>query len=44
MVRRVGLLSTLLHEASDEGHIAGENAARLPDGVEAKPRRCMSDG
>ena len=33
-------LRPLLHEASDEGHIAGENAARLPDGVEAKPRRC----
>jgi pyruvate/2-oxoglutarate dehydrogenase complex dihydrolipoamide dehydrogenase (E3) component len=33
-------LRGLLHEASDEGHIAGENAARLPDGVEAKPRRC----
>lgn len=33
-------LRPLLHEASDEGNIAGENAARLPDGVEAKARRC----
>lgn len=32
-------LRPLLHEASDEGHIAGENAARLPDGVVAQPRR-----
>jgi len=28
----------LLHEASDEGHIAGENAARFPH-VQAQPRR-----
>ena len=33
-------LRPLLHEASDEGHIAGANAANLPDGVLAKPRRC----
>lgn len=32
-------LRPLLHEASDEGHIAGDNAARLPDGVTARPRR-----
>ncbi len=32
-------LRPLLHEASDEGHIAGSNAAALPDGVEPQPRR-----
>ncbi len=32
-------LRPLLHEASDEGHIAGDNAARLPDGVTPRPRR-----
>ena len=32
-------LRPLLHEASDEGHIAGGNAARLPDGVRPQPRR-----
>ncbi|HEY0133905.1 MAG TPA: FAD-dependent oxidoreductase, partial [Nannocystis sp.] len=32
-------LRPLLHEASDEGHIAGGNAARLPDGVQPQPRR-----
>lgn len=36
----VSRLRPLLHEASDEGNIAGENAARLPGEVEAKPRRC----
>ena len=34
-------LRPLLHEASDEGHIAGANAASLPGGVLAKPRRCQ---
>ena len=32
-------LRPLLHEAADEGHIAGENAARLPDGVAGGIRR-----
>lgn len=32
-------LRPLLHEAADEGHIAGENAALLPDGVAPGIRR-----
>lgn len=32
-------LRPLLHEAADEGHIAGENAAKLPDGVAGGIRR-----
>lgn len=32
-------LRPLLHEAADEGHIAGANAAGFPGGVEAQPRR-----
>ena len=32
-------LRPLLHEAADEGHIAGENAASLPDGVVPRARR-----
>ena len=32
-------LRPLLHEAADEGHIAGGNAARYPGGVAPQPRR-----
>ena len=32
-------LRPLLHEAADEGHIAGGNAARFPGGVAPQPRR-----